>query len=981
MTIVRLVAHLLPLLLLAAPVFAASRPPGSRGEQRPSADWRTIETAHAVLHYPAPFDGWAREIASRIEPIHEAVATMVGYRLPGEKVRILVVDPAADANGMALPLLERPFLILWATPPESDSVIGASRDWGEMVAVHELAHVLHLTRPRNDAPFYVRWFLPVGPLALGPPRWVSEGYATLVEGKLTGSGRPNGAARAAMLRAWGAEGKLPNYDAMSSSGEWVGGSYAYLVGSAFLEWLEAREGEGSLVRLWKGTAGKRALGFDESFRRIFGRNPRDLYARFVAEITAGALAEEKRLKGLGLVDGTPWQRFSGGLDSPQLSPDGTRILARRWSVEKGSEFVVWNVEPTEKERKAEEKRLEKEKKRLEDPEEVADRPEEVRPREPEERLGPWDGRSGRDPRWLPDGRVLFSRKSRDPFGVLHDDLWTWSPKEGTKGRVTRFADVRMADPAPDGRTAVAIRFRFGRSELVRVDLASGEVSPLRLAGIPTAPFDVLGDPRLSPDGKTLVVARQGDGRWGLLAAAWPPVDGSLTARAVDLGDGAIVGPAAFSGDSSRLFVATDRTGTWNLEQVELATGGRRRLTSVLGAARGPAPTADGKGLFFVALRPDGEELRRLDLETLLAAAEPRDPRGDGRAAWPLYPPTAAPVAAPLGPAVTPEPVAYSALAESDWSWGAGARFSPSGEAYEPWAGGGDILGRFEWVVAGSLGLHGETTGGAAAARWRGLAAADLVARGFFLEMRPGEMDRAERPEFDVDRLGGELLLERKRLGGSSSTTLLGGALLEQVEPSGEEAFSRRLGWIGAEWGGMRRGQDWGIGLNVAGRGVAGESGDDGWQLARGEVTVSFETPLGSFSGSATEGEVHGDPTRFDLFTAGGGESSLRPEADGPFRAENLALPLSSLTGERLSRRRVSWGSVVTLYAEQIRVGPRDPDGPLPKVRLLGVEAAATLEDFPIRLGGRLSFVVGVARIYDDPLPGSTVAYGGLSIRP
>jgi hypothetical protein len=37
-------------------------------------------------------------------------------------------------------------------------------------------------------------------------------------------------------------------------------------------------------------------------------------------------------------------------------------------------------------------------------------------------------------------------------------------------RITRLADVRDADPAPDGTWAVAVRNRHGLSELVRVDL-------------------------------------------------------------------------------------------------------------------------------------------------------------------------------------------------------------------------------------------------------------------------------------------------------------------------------------------------------------------------------------------------------------------------------------------------------------------------------------------------------------------------------
>ena len=43
--------------------------------------------------------------------------------------------------------------------------------------------------------------LPIGPVFWNSPRWVDEGYATLVEGALTGSGRPSSTYRA-MVSWW-----------------------------------------------------------------------------------------------------------------------------------------------------------------------------------------------------------------------------------------------------------------------------------------------------------------------------------------------------------------------------------------------------------------------------------------------------------------------------------------------------------------------------------------------------------------------------------------------------------------------------------------------------------------------------------------------------------------------------------------------------------------------------------------------------------
>src|SRR5688572_29527564 len=100
-----------------------------------------------------------------------------------------------------------------------------------MLATHELAHVAHLTRPSRN--FWQRTFwgmLPasIGPIARRSPRWAYEGYATVLEGQITGSGRPNGAWRPAVLRQWAIEGRLPSYGALSGSPTYRGNDFPYL---------------------------------------------------------------------------------------------------------------------------------------------------------------------------------------------------------------------------------------------------------------------------------------------------------------------------------------------------------------------------------------------------------------------------------------------------------------------------------------------------------------------------------------------------------------------------------------------------------------------------------------------------------------------------------------------------------------------------------------------------------------------------------
>src|SRR5258706_4820185 len=341
----RMRSLLLPALLGLLLASAASAQPAS-------APWRTIETAHFRIHFPAPFEAWAARTASAIEGIHERVTEFVGYR-PVRKIEVLVQDPVAEANGIAYPFLDRPVIVLWTSPPEAESGIGDYDAWMDLVTTHEMAHIVHLTRPRNRPGVLERLLpLPIGPVLLNSPRWLAEGYATVVEGALTGSGRPRSSYRAMVLRQFAIEGKLPSYGALSSTSGWLGGSMAYLAGSAYLEWLEEREGKGSLQKLWKRMASRRGGDFGTAFRAIFGRSPADLYDRFRAEVTASAVAVEKNLRAAGLAEGELWQRLDGGTVSPQVSPDGSKLLARRDPKSGESFLAVWTVEETEEEKKA-----------------------------------------------------------------------------------------------------------------------------------------------------------------------------------------------------------------------------------------------------------------------------------------------------------------------------------------------------------------------------------------------------------------------------------------------------------------------------------------------------------------------------------------------------------------------------------------------------------------------------------------------------
>jgi hypothetical protein len=961
--------------------------------QRPSTDWRTIDTPHFRIHFPAPFEPWARHLAGSIEGIYRGVTDFVGYASP-RPIDVVVTDPAADANGMAIPFLDRPEVVLWTSPPDAETGLGDYTDWTELLATHELAHIVHLTRPRNRSSRLLTRLSPVpfGPLALTSPRWVMEGYATLVEGALTGSGRPGGSFRAMVLRQFGIEGKLPEYSELSDSGGWLSGSMAYLVGSAYLEWLSDREGSQSLRDLWKRMASRQGGGFAASFRGVFGKPPADLYDLFRAEITARAVAEEKRLRGEGLIEGEAWQRLRGGTSAPQVSPDGARLLARRDPSPSNSFLAAWSVEETEEERRANEARDRRRQALAADPGEFVDREEQPPAREPRWTLPRADGYAAADPRWMPDSRgVLFARRAPDGDGVLHWDLNLWEPDSGRVRRVTRGEDVADADPSPDGRFAVGIRVRFGRSTLVRVDLASGAVGEIAAAKEEDEGKDwtVWSHPRVSPDGKRIAVLRHRGGRWRL--ATMPvqgQVDGVGGGGVTELAlAGSPVAPPAWAADCTRLFVTADASGIWNVWEVDadLAAGvgaganTARRRTRVTGGAFSPAPAPDGRTLYFLAMTAKGVDLRRLDLSS---PPPPQSSEAETEA-YPLLP--------RANPPILPAPAVAAVSASRPYRLGDAptirpfVNFSlgPDGNAVQLGLDGDDVLGRLHGLAAGSIGDAAGPRGGTLAVGYRGLPV-DLVGQLFSAIEKPGRQSLVERPEFDQERLGGYAGAVWNRVLPAGRVRLeAGGGGTDVHDFSEGRHFGRVLGSLAGELSWRRTRGRSGFGFAADAAGTVGATDGSSWQQVAGGLRLSGILPWGTLSGSARLGDTYGTPSRFDTFAIGGAPSTILPPGLDRNRIEVPALPADLQVGERFTAYRAELstaGVPFVLYGDWLRAwnaGEPRPDF----VRVAGGEVR--LERLvPAEFGRTLTLRLGLARILSEtPRIRSTRAYAQFIYRP
>jgi hypothetical protein len=650
-----------PRLVLMMALLAAA---AARG-QSPAADWRTVTTPHFRVHYTPRDESWALRAASRLESVRNAVAREVGYATD-EITDVLVENPIADANGLTLPLLGAPRIVYYTEPPEPESTIGEYRDWIDLLTVHETAHLLHLMRPsRNPLTRTMERLLPLDPITLGAPRWVLEGYATVVEGRVTGSGRPNGAMRAAILRRWAASGRLPSYGELNSSQRFLGMSMAYLAGSAYLEWLERRSGPDALRHLWARMTARQRRSFDEAFLGVFGESPSRLYAQFTAELTRNSAPMTEA--------GELWQETAFDSGDPAVSPDGKKLAMVLRNAKNQAKLVVFSAGPNEAEEKLD-KRIAAMLKR--DPEDVAPLRAKPLPRKPLHELRPSDGGDIETPRWTRDGTsLIYTHRQPDRDGFLHRDLFRWTPATGRVERITHLADVHDADPLPGGTHAVAVRNRGGASQLVTVNLLTGEVAERT----PPSLAHVYAHPRASADGRVA---------WAEHAGSWRVMV-----------DGQPAGPDGTFwpewGSGGALFATYAHGG--DLDLVRLDSGNTAVMAHSNGALGQPAPAPDGS-LYFLSLDPDGQVVRHLTTLMAQDVAPPPPALHEPFAEGPVS------AARPYGLGRQEPALVLGGTYAHD------LRFSEVGVRF------GDVVGRFDTLVLGAI---GDMRGAALAVRWRG----------------------------------------------------------------------------------------------------------------------------------------------------------------------------------------------------------------------------------------------------------------------
>lgn len=933
---------------------------------RPWLDWRTMATRNYEFHFPRELEAWTRATATRVESIDSAIVRLVGYA-PRRPVHVVVDDPYAVANGYALPFIDRPVSVWWASPPDPRNDIGDYRTWGEMLATHELAHIAHLTRPSRNPLQRLLWAtLPanLGPITRNAPRWVFEGYATTIEGRVTGTGRPHGAWRPAILRQWAIEGRLPTYAQLSGWDDFEGNAFAYLGGSAFLEWLGRRQGDSSLVLVWRRMTARITRDFDASFRGVYGDAPAILYGLHTAALTRDAMAAKAALEQPGLVEGTLVQHLSWGTGDPAISPRGDKLAITVRRRDRPSSVVVWSTAPEPEDTAAIRRRIEAQKR---DPQDVPARRFYPLPKKALKTLPARNGRPFGQPRWLDDRRVLVTRWTPRADGTLRPDLYVWDTDSDALRRVTHGAGVINPDPRPGAPSVIATRCRAGQCDVVSVDLARGHVTQV-LDGSPERSYY---RPRYSPDGSRFAASVSEAGRWRVLVAGG---DGR-NARTVDPDDGANRYDAAWLGPDS-LLVVSERGGIPNLEVLDLTSGSTRTLTRVTGAAVAPEVNLSDGSIWFLTLHSRGWDVRRIARGAAVAdsAVSILADRFGFAGVQPAEPRVPAP--GPVGASR-----AYG-NGPRHQRWVPGAFYSGDGAGAFATVFSGDIVGRLNAMMTAGAGEPGTMRGVALRAAWRyPRPALEVGVHGFIHNPSEGRSAPPLADSIDASLLQSVLAFSGDRRGDGWYVRARLGAAAGMLQPALGPSYPRRLAFGEAS-----------VWLNQA-SGASGLVERLRLHVSRGRTRGDYSRIVGSLdiltTGrdaiplelSATIGTTRGTPHPFDMFTIGG---AAQPSGDSSIMSQRYSLPMFP-TGIARGKAFLGWraalpGSRWTLFYTGASIAP-GLDEFRQWVRAIGAEMRYGLPPVPAAFAPRFSSRGGVAYTLDQPYRRSVRLYLEMQVQP
>jgi Tol biopolymer transport system component len=532
---------------------------------RPDLNWKTIESAHFLVHFHSGEERSAREIASIAESVYGPITKMYQHE-PDSKVSLVIRDHDDYSNGAAYFYDNK--IELWA--PSLDFELRGTHPWIRDVVSHEFTHIVQIQTAmklgRTFPAMYFQWLgyeserrpdvlygypntIVSYPLsAFVVPAWFAEGVAQYNHPSFTYDYWDSH--RDMILRMYMLDGNPLTWDEMAVFGKnSLGNESSYNAGFSIVSYIAETYGAEKLKEISRALSSLPRVTIDGAIAAALGISGEELYEQWKR-------AKIEQYKNIGSqiaparVEGELIEKEGFGNAFPVFTPDGKKLA---YVSNKGQDYFglssvyLYDLE-TKKSTEI-------------------------------------DLIARSTISFSPDGRYLYYSKlsRKNGFWAKLYDLYRYDLQTQKDERLTHGLRAWNPKLSADGKKIV---FAYGSDGTVNLGVCDAEGKNVRQV-TKFVNGEQVYTPEWSPDGSMITFGFSTDDKQSVAVIN---EDGTGLKIAVS---GADSRNPTFARVGHSLIYAAAEGGIFNLFSIDLQTNAKSQLTNVLGGAFMPAVSRQG----------------------------------------------------------------------------------------------------------------------------------------------------------------------------------------------------------------------------------------------------------------------------------------------------------------------------------------------------------------------------------------------------
>lgn len=549
----------------------------------PELDWYTIKTKHFEVHYHNGAERTANEIARIAEQIYKPITDLYGYE-GDSPFHFIVRDHDDYSNGAAYYYNNK--IEIWATPMDFD--LRGTHPWLLGVVTHEFTHMISLDQSKKFGKRipalyfqYIGYEQEIRPDVLYGfpnrivsfpfagaviPPWFAEGIAQFQSQNTAYDFWDTH--RDMILRAAVLDDKMPSYLEMSSFGHTsLGNEQVYNSGFSLVNYISEKYGDKSIAEITNSMRSPFRITFDSAIKKVLGKSAEDVYTEW-KDFLSSTYQEGTNQISQHEVRGVLIEDEGFGNFYPVLSPVNNQVV---YITNKGRErftpssLILYDFDKKEKQ--------------------------EVK------------GNVQYSPTFSPDGKKLayVKRQRFDKFGSTYFELFIYDLENKKEKRITHGGRLRNPDWSPSGNQIICVTGKDGTDNLVLVDPNNSTIQAVTKFSHGEQIFR----PSWSPDGGKIVFDISQDN--GRDIAMINKTGDNFHYLVKDASDSRT---PVFNPNGESIFFSWDKSGIFNIYEMNLETQQSIRLTNVIGGAFMPSYHPK-RGLAYSLYTSDGYKIAHI----------------------------------------------------------------------------------------------------------------------------------------------------------------------------------------------------------------------------------------------------------------------------------------------------------------------------------------------------------------------------------